>query len=88
MLAGDSGPWMGLCQGLIAAKKLRKLCEELPVGYERFDRLVVEGAFEVMLEFVQEHIRIGRGNDGPLARYVTTKDPPDGRSLLLGLQAA
>ncbi len=48
----------------------------------------MKGAFEVVLELVQQHVGIGRGDDYLLARYVAAQNPPIGGSLLLGVEPA
>ena len=87
MLAADSDLRMGLCQGLIPVR-ISEALRGTAGSYERSDCSVVKGALEIVFEFVQEYVRVRRGDDGLLARDVTAEDSPGGRSLLLGLSPA
>jgi len=58
------------------------------VSYEGLGRLIVKGTFEVVLEFVQQHVWIWRRDDGLLARYIAAENLPGRCYALLGLQSA
>ena len=54
----------------------------------RASELLVERAFEIVLELVHEHLGIRGRDDCAFTRYVATEDSTARRRLLLGLQPA
>jgi hypothetical protein len=56
--------------------------------YTRAGELIVERAFEIVLELVQKHLCIWGRDDRAFTRYVAAEDSAARRCPLLGMEAA
>lgn len=57
-------------------------------GYETGIELVVKGSLEIVLELVQQHVRIWRRDDRLLPRHVAAENSSRRRRLLLRVEPA